>query len=166
MSNIPKTTEFTLKRIVENLANIPDKGYSDGPKKLTPEQKKQLMEMAAKFQSFGEAIRREEEIMNSAKAMGQLCELAEAYAINECGDWFQQNIVERDMKEMKKRVGEYTKIARECYARLQQLNCAHQDIGHILERYYDVKGSPTQTDNHEKQPLQQEVSAVTVNKRM
>ncbi len=28
----------------------------------------------------------------------------ETYALNECGDWFQQDIVKKDMKELKKRV--------------------------------------------------------------
>lgn len=142
MSNIPKTTQFTLKKIVENLDRIPSNPNAFGKEvqKLTADQKKKLMEMASMFESFGQSIRNEEEIMRSAQAMTELCELAETYALNECGDWFQKDIVKRDMKEMKKRVMEYKKIAQECYARLQQLNCAHQDIGHILERYYDTKG--------------------------
>ena len=168
MSNIPKTTQFTLKRIAENLDRIPSNGFGEEVKKLTPDQKKRLMEMAAMFESFGESIRREEEVMNSAQAIAELCELAETYALNECGDWFQQDIVKRDMKEMKKRVMEYKKIAQECYARLQQLNCAHQDIGHILERYYDTKGLKTSTSNNgsTRHPLPQENSAVTIKKKV
>src|SRR5690606_35134463 len=101
----PKTTPFTLKRIVENLGKIPDKGFGqDETPKLSAEQKKKLMEMASMFEDYGESLRNEEAIVNSARAMTELCELAEAYALNECGDWFQQDIVKRDMKEVKKRV--------------------------------------------------------------
>jgi len=140
----PKTTKFTLKRIVENLGKIPDKGFGkDETPKLSAEQKKKLMEMASMFENYGQAIRNEEAIVNSARAMTELCELAEAYALNECGDWFQQDIVKRDMKELKKRVMEYGKIAKECYGKMQQLGVAYQDIGHVLGRYYDLKKKPT-----------------------
>jgi len=135
----PKTTKFTLKKIVENLGQIPDKGFGEQAKTLSPEQKKKLMEMASMFESFGESIKHEEAILNSAKALTELCELAETYALNECGDWFQQDIVKKDMKELKKRVMEYQKVAKEGYARMQQLGVAYQDIGHILGRYYDLK---------------------------
>ena len=135
----PKTTKFTLKRIVENLGKIPDKGLGQETPKLTPVQKKRLMEMAAMFENFGASLHNEEAIINSARAMTELCELAEAYALNECGDWFQQDIVKRDMKELKKRVMEYGKLAKESYAKMQQLGVAYQDIGHVLGRYYDLK---------------------------
>lgn len=136
----PKTTKFTLKRIVENLGKIPEKGFGqDETPKLTSEQKKKLMEMASMFETYGQALSNEEAIVNSARAMTELCELAEAYALNECGDWFQQDIVRKDMKELKKRVVEYGKVAKECYSKMQQLGVAYQDIGHVLGRYYDLK---------------------------
>lgn len=140
MSNTPpKTTPFTLKRIVENLGKIPSKGLGEETPKLSPEQKKRLMEMASMFENYGQALHNEEAIVNSARAMTELCELAESYALNECGDWFQQDIVKKDMKEVKKRVMEYGKLAKECYAKMQQLGVSYQDIGHVLGRYYDLK---------------------------
>ena len=45
------------------------------------------------------------------------------------------------MKELKKRVMEYGKVAKECYARMQQLGVSYQDIGHVLGRYYNL-GKP------------------------
>jgi len=137
--NTPRTTKFTLKRIIENLGKIPDKGFGEDAKKLTPEQKQKLMQMTSMFENFGECLSNEEALMNSAKGITELCELAESYAINECGDWFLQDIVKKDMNELKKRVGEFQKITKEAYARMQQLGVAYQDIGHVLGRYYDLK---------------------------
>ena len=135
----PKTTEFTLKRIVENLGNIPNKGFSEETPKLSTEQKKKLMDMASMFESFGEVLGREDSIANSAKSMAEFAKLAESYAINECGDWFQQEIVKKDMKGMKQKVQEYQKVAQECYARMQQLGVLYEDIKHVAGRYYDLK---------------------------
>jgi len=134
-----KTTELTLKRIVENIDNIPSKGFTEETPKLTSEQKKRLQDMACMFESFGQAFQQEEAIMNSAKSFSLITKLAESYALNECGDWFQQEIVSKDMKGMKQKVQEFQKTAKECYARMQQLGVLYEDIGHVLGRYYDVK---------------------------
>lgn len=163
--NIPKNTRFTLKRIVEGIqaGSIPDDGFGTKPKQLTPEQKNKLMEMASMFENYGVALQKEEAIMNSAKGLTELCELAEQYAVNECGDVFQKNIVEKDMKELKKRVMEYGKVAKEAYARVQQLGVSYQDIGHILGRYYDLKKSKSLDQDYTapmggKQPLEEKDS--------
>ena len=159
MNRIPKTTKFTLKRIIENLGAIPPKGFNEETPKLSSEQKKKLMEMASMFENFGECLQNEEALMNSAKGLTELCELAEQYAVNECSDWFQQDIVKKDMKELKKRVLEFNKIAKEGYARMQQLGVSYADIGHILGRYYDLK-KPADMNQHYQdggtQPMQQE----------
>ena len=135
----PKTTKLTLKRIVENMDQIPNDGFGTKPKTLTPEQKQKLIEMSSMFENYGTALQNEEALMNSAKALTEFVELAEMYALNECGDVFQKNIVERDMKEVRKRVAEFQKVIKETYARMQQAGVAYQDIGHILGRYYDLK---------------------------
>jgi hypothetical protein len=135
----PKTTPFTLKRIVENLGRIPNKGFEEDIPKMTSEQKSKLMEMASMFETFGENLGQEEKISESAKALGEFAKLAESYALNESGDWFQQEIVKKDMKSMKGKVQEYQKCAQECYARMQQLGVLYEDIRHVAGRYYDLK---------------------------
>ena len=138
--SILKNTKLSLKQIVENLDKIPSStGFDDEPKKLTPEQKKRLMEMASQFEKFGEVFRNEAAILESTKSMTELCELAETYAVNECPDVFQSDIVKKDMVNMKKHISEHSKIAKECYARMQQLRVSHENIGHILNRYYNLK---------------------------
>jgi hypothetical protein len=152
--NNPKTTKFTLKRIVENMGQIPDRMQGE-EKKLSQQQKQRLLELTSQFHQLGEAFAREEAILNSSKTMTELCELAETYALNECGDWFQKEIVAKDMANMKKRVMEFNKIAKECYAKMQQCAVAHDDVRHIMERYFDTKGAMPPTS---KQPLENEVT--------
>jgi vacuolar-type H+-ATPase catalytic subunit A/Vma1 len=135
----PKTTELTLKTIVENLKNIPSEGFSQETHKLSTEQKRKLMNMAATFEQFGEVLGKEESIMKSAKALSEFSSLAESYAVNECADWFQQEIVKKDMKSMKQKVMEYQKHAQQCFANMQQLGVLYEDIKHVAGRYYDLK---------------------------
>lgn len=135
-----KNTKISLKQIVENFDKISTSvGFDDEPKKLSIEEKKKLMQMATQFEKFGEAFRNEAAILESTKNMSELCELASTYAINECPDVFQKQIIDKDMANMKKHIAEHTKIAKECYAKMQQLRVSHENVGHILGRYYNLQ---------------------------
>jgi len=157
----PKTTRLTLKRIVEAVqdGSLPDNGFGEKPAPMTADKKKKLMELAAMYEKFGECLNNEEQLMNAAKGLTELCELAETYAVNECGEWFQKQIVDKDMKELKRRVGEFQKVVQETYARMQQAGVAYQDIGHILGRYYNLKSNDGMDQQHQQvpgpQPLQE-----------
>jgi Skp family chaperone for outer membrane proteins len=159
--NTPKTTKLTLKRIVEAVqdGSLPDNGFGDKPEPMSADKKKKLMELAGMYEKFGECLQNEESLMNAAKGLTELCELAESYALNECGEWFQQQIVQKDMKELKRRVGEFQKVVQETYARMQQAGVSYQDIGHILGRYYDLKGNKGMDQQYQQvpgpQPLQE-----------
>ena len=157
----PKTTKLTLKRIVEAVqdGSLPDNGFGEKPAPMTPDKKKRLVDLAAKYEQFGECLQNEDALMNAAKGLTELCELAETYAVNECGEWFQKEIVSKDMKELKRRVGEFQKIVKEAHARMQQAGVGYQDIGHILGRYYDLKGNKGMDQKYNEvpgpQPLQE-----------
>lgn len=159
--SVPKTTKLTLKRIVENLDAIPSNNNDfSKPKQMSPDQKKKLLQLSTMYENFGECLKNEEALMNAAKGITELCELAEAYALNECGEWFQEQIVQKDMQNLKKRVAEFQKIVKETYARMQQAGVAYQDIGHVLGRYYDLTGNKGSSQGYKEtpgpQPLQQE----------
>ena len=159
--SIPKTQKITLKRIVENLDTIPNNGFGTEPPKMSSDQKKKLLQLSSMYENFGKCLQNEEALMNSAKGISELCELAETYAVNECGEWFQKDIVNKDMQNLKKRVTEFQKVVKEAYARMQQAGVAYQDIGHVLGRYYDLKGNMGKDQEYQEvpgpQPLQQEV---------
>lgn len=154
--NIPKNTKLTLKRIIESIqeGTLPDDGFGTKKKQLTPEEKQKLQSMASMFESYGQALQKEDAIMNSSKGLTELCELAEQFAIQECGDIFQKNIVDKDFKDLKKRVTEYSKISKEAYALIQQLRMAHQDMGYTLGKYFDLR-DPNQMTSIDSVPMDQ-----------
>ena len=63
------------------------------------------------------------------------------------------------MKSLKQRVAEFQKVVKETYARMQQAGVAYQDIGHILGRYYNIKGNKGMDQQYQQtpgpQPLQE-----------
>ena len=126
-----------LTKIIENLDKIPNKGFEEAPK-LTKEQKKRLIEMVGKLSEYAKCIQNEEAIAESAKAIEEISELAGTYACNEASDWFQTDTIKKDFKRAKNISSEYTKMAKECYSRMQQMTALYEDFSHIMERYYDV----------------------------
>lgn len=149
--NLPKTTEFSLKTIVENMSQIPNKiGQTPQQEAMTPEMKRQLKEMALMFNEYGGAFQDEQKIMDAAQCIGEFMKLAETYAVNEGGDVFQENIIKQNFQEAQKKVVQLQKLAQECYVRKQQLGVLFDDIRHVVSRYYKI-AEPVPTPNTEPQ---------------
>lgn len=128
-----------LKKIVENLNKMPStlKGFNESPK-LSPEQKKKLMEMVSQYNTLGQKLRMENALIETAQALSEISELAETYACNEASDWFATEVVKTDFKRAKGITETFQKLARECHGKVQQLNALYEDMGHILGRYYEI----------------------------
>jgi len=134
--------EFSLKQIVENLGKIPRDGgasFGNEMKKLSPQEKKELMEKVGKFNEYGRILRCEHALMEMSKNLSDIATKAEAYAMTESSDYFQSEVVKRDFKEVKKITTDFSKLAKECYGRLQQLNALYEDMGGKIERYFEIQ---------------------------
>lgn len=135
-----KVQEFSLKRIMENLDKIPRNGvFEDDKPKLDPTQKRKLMDMVSRFNEYGRALQVEQALSETSKALSEIAQMAEIYACNEASDWFQQETIQKDFKDLKGRVQEFQKIAKDTYGSVQRLNALYEDMGHVLSRYYEIK---------------------------
>lgn len=128
-----------LKKIVENMDKMPStlRGFNESPK-LSPEQKKKLMEMVSQYNALGQKLRMESALIETATALSEISELAETYACNEASDWFATEVVKTDFKRARGISETFQKLARECHGKVQQLNALYEDMGHILGRYYEI----------------------------
>jgi hypothetical protein len=134
--------EFSLKKIVENLGSIPKDGgakFGGEQRKLSPQEKKQLMEKVRKFNEYGKVLRCETALMEMSKNLAEIGKMAESYAMTESGDYFQAETVKRDFKEVNGITKQFSQLARECYGGLQQLNALYEDMGRKMERYFEIQ---------------------------
>jgi len=134
-----KVQEFSLKRIVENLDKIPRNGFQENKPQLSKEQKQKLMDMVSRFNEYGKSLQVEQAISETSKALSEIAAMAETYACNEAADWFQQETIMKDFKDLKGRVMEFSKLAKETYGNVQRLNALYEDAGHVIGRYYEIK---------------------------
>jgi len=136
--------EFSLKRIVQNLHKIPRQGklmegFSEEVKKLSPQQKKDLMEKISNFNEHGKVLRCETAIKELVNTFEGITTMAETYAMTEASDYFQQEVIGRDYKQLKGVTKNFKKLAAETYGKLMELNALYEDGGKILERYFEIK---------------------------
>ena len=58
--------------------------------------------------------------------------------LSETDDWFDAVSVKRNMKELKGMTAQFKKAALEANAVNERLNALYEDMGNILNRYYDI----------------------------
>ena len=136
-----EVTPFSLKQILENLDAIPSNGKSFGndKNKLSPQQKKDLVEKVRKFNEYGKVLRCETALMEMSKTLAEIGQMAENYAMTESGDYFQSEVVKRDFNEVKKITKDFSNRAKETYGNLQILNALYEDMGRKMERYFEIQ---------------------------
>jgi hypothetical protein len=131
--------EFSLKKILENLDKIPSNGkFADENDKLSPQEKKRLMELVSKFNEYGKVLRCEQALLETSKTLSEISNMAKKYAMTESSDFLQREVVQRDFKQVEGITKDFTKLSRECYGKIQQLNALYEDMGHVLGRYYEI----------------------------
>lgn len=128
-----------LKKILENMKKMPSTlgGFNETPK-LSAEQKAKLMDMVKGYNNLGQKLKMENSLVETAKALSEIAELAETYACNESPDWFATEVIKTDFKRARGVSETFQKIAKECHGKVQQLNALYEDMGHILARYYEI----------------------------
>jgi hypothetical protein len=136
-----------LKEIIENSA-IPTYGTTQptapqatplAQQKMTPEQKKELLEMIGKFNECGKSLYSYGDVRKIAEDLLKSSELAERYALEESGeDWLSVGHIQSDYKTIRKEAAEFAKVAKEAWAKNEKMKSAYENMGRLLEKYYEL----------------------------
>ena len=118
-------------------------------KKLTREQKRDIIAAVSKFNEYGKSVYRESDIKELVETLRELSANASQLAVNEAGDWFDSISVKRDMKEVNSAVETFTKTANEINTLQQRLESVFEDIGHKLGKYYEIAEAVDKIDDKE-----------------
>jgi DNA repair ATPase RecN len=122
----------------KTLVNGSPTSPSEETSKMSVDDKRKLSEMVSKYNEYGKSIYREKDIVEIANRLQEITNLAEGYALNECGDWFEESTVKRNMMELRKYNESFVKIAKESQSRQRQLEALYEDMGRVLERYFEI----------------------------
>ena len=86
----------------------------------------------------GKQLYNNNNVMEIAKQLAEIAESAHSHVLGENEDWFDKVSVSRNMKSLKGNVMEFTKTAKESHMLNQRLTALYEDIGGVLNRYYDI----------------------------
>ena len=100
--------------------------------------KYEVIEAIKSYARVGKQIQVNNNIMEAAKQLAQMAEAAQNHVLSETSDWFDGVSVKRNMKELKGLTGQFKKTAVEANATNQRLSALYEDMGNILNRYYDI----------------------------
>ena len=116
------------------LKNILKEVFEDTPKV----DKHKVIEGVKNFGIVGKTLYNNNNIMEVAKQLSEIAESAHSHILGEQDDWFDKVSVNKNMKSLKGSVVEFSKTAKEAHSINQRLTALYEDIGHVLNRYYEI----------------------------
>ena len=125
-----------LKKLLENI-------FEEKPQI----NKFEVVEGVKSFSIVGKSLYNNSNIMEIAKQISHIAENAHTHVLGETDDWFDQVSVNKNMQSLKKRVAEFKKAAGEAHQLNQRMTGLYEDMGHILNRYYDINEDAGDMDN-------------------
>ena len=129
------------------LKNILQEVFEDSPQV----DKYKVVEGVKNFGIVGKQLYNNNNIVETAKQLAEIAESAHHHILGENDDWFDKISVNKNMKTLKGSVVEFQKTAKEAQALNQRMTALYEDIGHVLNRYYDIDEAldPVDTDKVE-----------------
>ena len=122
--------DIKLAKIVEDYALTQERPAVD---------KFQVIEAIKSYSRVGKQLYNNNGILDAAKQLAQMAESAQNHVLSETDDWFDTVSVKRNMKELKGLTSHFKKTAVEANSVNQRLSALYEDMGNILNRYYDIE---------------------------
>lgn len=92
----------------------------------------------AGYARLGESLRAAGNFRKVAMEIAKIAELAETTVMEETSDWFDAHTVKRNMSELKKHAGAFSKLAEELDTMQQRASALYDDMGNVLGRYFEM----------------------------
>ena len=97
-----------------------------------------FLEAVGKYNKIGTFIHREGNLKDVAVHLSKLAKTARAHTLRETDDWFDKVSVNRNMKELNVLASSFSKVATEAQSMQERMSALYEDMGHIINRYYDI----------------------------
>ena len=138
------------------LKNILQEVFEDSPQV----DKYKVVEGVKNFGIVGKQLYNNNNIVETAKQLAEIAESAHHHILGEQDDWFDKISVNKNMKTLKGSVVEFQKTAKEAQALNQRMTALYEDIGHVLNRYYDIDEAHVYGHDDEDSELEEKLDAV------
>jgi len=100
--------------------------------------KYEVIEGVSQYGIVGKRLYNETNLIEVADQLVKIAESAHSHILGEQDDWFDKVSINKNMKQLKGSVVEFKKAAVEAHQLNQRMTGLYEDIGHVLNRYYDI----------------------------
>ena len=122
--------------------------------------KYKVVEGVKNFGIVGKQLYNNNNIVEIAKQLSEIAESAHHHILGEQDDWFDKISINKNMKTLKGSVVEFQKTAKEAQALNQRLTALYEDMGHVLNRYYDIDEAHVYGHDDEDSELDEKVDFI------
>lgn len=98
----------------------------------------QFLQACENYSQYKGTIPDAKTIQSKINEIGWIVEMAEAVTLNETDSWFDNVTVSRHMKQLKESYKILEKTGKELITTQQRFESAYEDIGEVLQKYYNV----------------------------
>ncbi len=98
-----------------------------------------LINQVNEFSSYGPSIYKEHDLAKVAKTFSEIAAAAQKHVVEETADWFDKVTVQRNMSDLNKQASQFNKIANEAQQMQDRMSALYEDMGGILNRYFEIK---------------------------
>ena len=141
---------------MKKLKDILSEAFEDTPKV----DRHQVVEGVRNFGIVGKSLYNNNNIMEIAKQLSDIAESAHSHILGEQDDWFDKISVNKNMKTLKGSVVEFQKAAKEAHTLNQRMTALYEDIGHVLNRYYEIDEAHMYGHDDEDSEMEEKLDAV------
>lgn len=131
-----RKTNINEVKIVNGKFSLSESLEANRP--LTNEVKKHFLEIISTYKAFQEQMKRNSDIVEIAETLGGIIEAAKTLTLSEADDWFDKVTIKRNMSELDKMDKAFEKVATEARQLDERLHSLYEDMGNILNRYYEI----------------------------
>ena len=128
------------QQLLRSILNEKYLGETEQPK-MTKEEKKAFLEAVSQYHRLGEMVYRNNQLSELSETLSNIVSTAENLTIQESEHWFDNVTVSRHMKQIQEAYKVFEKTAGEMSGMQQRLEAAYEDIGTVLNKYYNVNNS-------------------------
>ena len=115
--------------------------------------KYEVVEGVRNFGIVGKQLYNNKSVMEIAGQLAKIAEQAHSHVLSETDEWFDKVSVNKNMKHLKGSVVEFQKTAKEAHMLNQRLTGLYEDIGHVLNRYYEIDETIEELDKPDEDEL-------------
>jgi len=101
--------------------------------------KEDLVKNVNEFASYGSSIYKKHNLSEVGTTFMEIAKSAQKHVAEETGDWFDRVTVQRNMNDLGKQATQFHKIANEAQGLQDRMSALYEDMGGILNRYFEIR---------------------------